>query len=196
MFNPFLFSILAFLPAQEQLEFSLGPHYASYLLYQNEEEVKGKWHFGGEISIANLIPYTGIKLRGAMLHYDAPAEQGPYAYEYDPLVFCASFDLLPFLDIRFIEMTAETGIGIYFWRGLYDDEVIVLPTGDEMKETDIGFVGGLTFQIRPIKYLGVEYAARYHYMATTNIYKYGFNDKDDKIWEHGIGMKLIVPVGY
>ena len=197
MFNPMLFSLLVFnIPAENHLEFTVGPHYASYLLFQDEEEAKGKWHFGGEIGITNFIPYIGIKIRGAMLRYDAPVDQGPYAYEYTPLIFCTSFDLLPFLDARWLELTAETGMGVYFWQGLYDDEVIVLPTGDEMKETDIGFVGGLTLQLRPVKYMGVEYATRYHYMATANIYKYGFTDKDDKIWEHGVGIKLIVPIGH
>lgn len=197
MLNLILITMLMFnASGGEHLEFTVGPHYASYSLYQDEEEAIDKWHFGGEIGITNFIPYIGIKIRGAMLHYDAPVDQEPYAYEYIPLIFCSSFDLLPFLNVRWLEFTAETGMGLYLWKGLYDDEVIVLPTGEEMKETDIGFVGGLTFQIRPVKYLGVEYATRYHYMATANIYKYGFSDKDDKIWEHAVGLKFILPLGY
>ena len=197
MFNPVFISMMIFtLPAGEHLEFTVGPHYASYLLYRDEEEARGKWHFGGEVSIANFIPHLGVKVRGAMLHYDALSEPGSYAYEYTPLIFCTSFDLLPFVNIQWLEFTAETGIGLYLWKGLYNDEVVVLPSGDEMKETDVGFIGGLTLQIRPIKYLGIEYATRYHYIATASIYKYGFSDKDDKIWEHGIGMKFIVPIGH
>ncbi len=177
------------------MDISVGPHYASYLLFQNEEEAKGRWHFGGEIGMANFIPHIGMKIRGAMLRYDAPLEQGPYTYEYAPLVFCASFDLLPFVSVRWFEFTAETGLGVYWWKGLYDDEVIVLPNGDKMSETDIGFVGGLTLRLNPLKHLGIEYATRYHYMATSNIYKYGFLDTDDKIWEHGAGIKFIMPFG-
>ncbi len=194
MFNPLLASMLIINMPAGHLEFTIGPSYGSYLLYQDEQEVKGKWHFGGEIGMVNFIPHLGAKVRGAMLHYDVSAAQGPDAYEYAPIIFCTSFDLLPFFDIQWLEFTAETGIGIYFWQGLENDEAFVLPDGDQMKETDIGFVGGLTFQLRPIKYLGIEYAMRYHYMATTNIVKYGFTDKDDKIWEHGIGMKLIIPI--
>jgi hypothetical protein len=196
MFNPLLLGMfLSLVGGSEYIEFTAGPHYASYLLFQDEEDEKGKWHFGGEIGVANFIPHLGVKIRGSMLHYDAPPEQGPYAYEYTPLIFCTSFDLLPFVDISWLELTAETGLGVYFWKGLYDGEVIELPTGDKMEETDIGFIGGLTFQVRPVKYLGVEYATRYHYIASAELYKYGFQDKDDKIWEHGVGVKFILPIG-
>lgn len=196
MFNPLLLSmLLSLVQSNERIEFTAGPHYASYILFQDEEDAMGKWHFGGEVGIANFIPHLGVKIRGSMLHYDAPEEQGPYAYEYTPLIFCTSFDLLPFFDIPWLAFTAETGLGVFFWKGLYDGEVIELPTGEKMEETDIGFIGGLTVQVRPIKYLGIEYATRYHYMASAEIYKYGFLDKDDKIWEHGVGVKLIIPIG-
>jgi hypothetical protein len=188
-----IYMLTCSLQSTRQLELTVGPHYASYLLFQDEEDAKGTWHVGGEIGIANLIPCIGVKVRGSMLRYDAPAEQGPYVYEYKPLSFCTSFDLLPFFGLTWLEFTAETGIGLYMWQGLYDDEVIVLPGGDKMEETDIGFVGGLTLQLRPIKCLGIEYATRYHYMATAD-YKYGFYDKDDKIWEHGAGLKYILPL--
>jgi len=186
--------LLCVLQTTPHLEFTAGPHYASYLLFQDEEDARGKWHFGGEIGVANFIPHLGIKIRGSMLQYDVPPEQGPYAYEYIPLIFCTSFDLLPFFDMSWLYVTAETGLGVYFWKGLYDNEVIILPGGDRMEETDIGFVGGLTLQVRPLKHFGLEYATRYHYIASADIYKYGFSDKDDKIWEHGAGLKFILPV--
>jgi hypothetical protein len=80
------------------------------------------------------------------------------------------------------------------WRGLYNGEVLILPTGEKAEEKDIGFVGGLTVQVRPIRYLGIEYAMRYNYLASAEIYKYGFEDKDDKIWENGVGVKFIIPL--
>ncbi len=181
-------------PTSEKIEISVGPTYSSYLLFQDTTEAIGKWNIGGEIGINNIIPHIGLKLRGTMLRYDAPAEQGPYAWEYTPISLCASFDILPFLKTPWMRLSVETGLGIYFWRGLYDDEVIVLPTGDTFEETDIGFVGGVTLQIRPVKYLGIEYAMRYNYMASAEIYKYGFSDKDDKIWENGVGIKFILPL--
>ena len=193
MFNPLLLGMLvSLIGSNEHIEFTAGPHYASYLLFQDDKDEIGEWHFGGEIGVANFIPHIGIKIRGSMLHY----EQGPYIYEYEPFILCTSFDLLPFVDIPWLEFTAETGIGVYFWRGLYNGEVIELPTGDKMEETDVGFIGGLTVQVRPIRYLGIEYATRYHYMASAELYKYGFTDTDDKIWEHGVGVKFIMPIGH
>ena len=181
-------------PTSEKIEISVGPTYSSYLLFQDTTEAIGKWNIGGEIGINNIIPHIGLKLRGTMLRYDAPAEQGPYTWEYTPISLCASFDILPFLKTPWMRLSVETGLGLYFWRGLYDGEVIVLPTGDTFEETDIGFVGGVTLQIRPVQYLGVEYAMRYNYMASAEIYKYGFTDKDDKIWENGVGIKFILPL--
>ena len=186
--------LLSTVQASPYLELSAGPHYASYLLFQDEDDAKGKWHLGGEIGAADFIPHLGGKIRGSMRHYDAPPEQGPYADEYTPLIFCVSFDLLPFFKIPWFRFTAETGLGVFLWKGLYDNEVIVLPSGDRMEETDIGFVGGLTLQVRPFKHIGLEYATRYYYIASADIYKYGFSDKDDKIWEHGAGLKFILPV--
>lgn len=178
----------------DNIEFSVGPSFSSYQLFQNDEESMGKWNLGGEIAIDNIVPNIGFKLRGTKLSYEAPPEQGPYVWEYTPLSLCASFNILPFLKTPWLKVSLETGLGLYIWRGLYDDEVIVLPTGEKAEEKDIGFVGGLTIQVRPMKYLGIEYAMRYNYMASAEIYKYGFDDKDDKIWENGIGVKFILPL--
>jgi hypothetical protein len=180
--------------ASDNLELSIGPSYSSYLLFQNDEESIGKWNLGGEIAVDNIVPNIGFKLRGTKLTYEAPQEQGPYVWEYTPLSLCASFNILPFIRIPWLHVSVETGLGLYLWRGLYDGEVIVLPTGEEADERDIGFVGGATVQVRPIKYLGIEYAMRYNYIASTDIYKYGFDDKDDKIWENGVGIKFILPL--
>lgn len=179
--------------ASDNLQLSIGPSYSSYLLFQNDEDAQGKWNLGGEIAIDNIIPNIGLKLRGTKLSYETPIE-GPYVWEYTPLSLCASFNMLPFLKLPWLKVSVETGLGLYLWRGLYDGEVIVLPTGEEADERDIGFVGGATVQLRPIKYLGIEYAMRYNYMASADIYKYGFDDKDDKIWENGVGIKFILPL--
>ncbi|MBE0433603.1 hypothetical protein IBX73_09095 [candidate division WOR-3 bacterium] len=178
----------------EQPEFSMGVNYSSYLLFQDTTEAIGKWNLDGEIGVINVVPHAGLKFRGSKLRYEAPVEQGPYVWEYTPLSLCASFNVLPFLRIPWLRLSLETGIGLYLWRGLYDGEVIILPTGDKMEETDIGFVGGVTLQIRPVRNLGIEYVMRYNYIASTDIYKYGFYDKDDKIWENGIGVKFILPL--
>ena len=180
--------------AGDNIQLSIGPSYSSYLLFQNDEDGKGKWNLGGEIAIDNIIPNIGLKLRGTRLSYEATPEQGPYAWDYTPLNLCASFNILPFLNTPWLRATIETGLGLYWWRGLYDGEVIVLPTGDKVEERDIGFVGGVTVQLRPIKYLGIEYAMRYNYIASADIYKYGFDDTDDKIWENGMGVKFILPL--
>ena len=180
--------------ANDNVQLSIGPSYSSYLLFRNDEDGKGKWNFGGEIGVDNIIPNIGLKLRGTKLSYEAPPEQGPYVWEYTPLNLCASFNILPFLKTPWLRVSIETGLGLYFWRGLYDGEVIILPSGEKAEETDIGFVGGATVQLRPIKYVGIEYAMRYNYIASTDIYKYGFDDKDDKIWENGVGIKFILPL--
>ena len=180
--------------AGDNIEFSIGPSYSSYLLFQDEEESIGKWNIGGEIAIDNVIPNIGFKVRGTKLSYEAPPEMGPYEWEYTPLSICASFNILPFVRIPWFKATIETGLGYYMWRGLYDGEVLILPTDEKAEEKDIGFVGGLTIQVRPIRYLGIEYAMRYNYLASAEIYKYGFEDKDDKIWENGVGVKFIIPL--
>lgn len=185
--------VVSLFQAGDRFELSLGPSYSSYLLFQNEEDAIGKWNLGGEVAVENIIPNIGLKFRGTKLSYEAPPEQGPYVWEYIPLNLCASFNILPFIKTPVFKLSIETGIGLYFWRGLYNDEVIILPTGDKVEERDIGFVGGFTFRLRPIRYLGIEYAMRYNYIASADIYKYGFDDKDDKIWENGIGIKFIIP---
>jgi hypothetical protein len=197
MFHAFLSGMLvltSFMQSSDKMHLSVGPHYASYLLFQNEEEAKGKWNIGGEIGIIDFVPNLGLKLRGTTLRYDAPPEQGPYAYEYTPLTLVTSFNILPFVHWDWMRLSVETGFGLYFWRGLFEDEVIVLPTGDKMEERDIGFVGGLTLQLRPTKFIGLEYSTQYNYMASAEIYKYGFLDKDDKLWEHGMAVKILIPL--
>lgn len=174
----------------EKIEFSVGVNYSSYQLYQDEHNRYDDWRVGGEIAVHNIIPHIGLKLRGTKLNFYTTFEE---SYEYLPITLCTSFDLLPFLEIEWLRLSAETGLGLYNWKGYWIDQVIVLPSGERMEEWDIGFVGGFTVQVRPVKYLGIEYAMRYNYMASAEIYKYGFDDKDDKIWENGIGVKFIFP---
>lgn len=189
-----LLILTSLFPAGEPVELAAGINYSSYLLFQDTTDAIGKWNVGGEIGIANIVPCVGLKIRGARLRYEAPPDQGPYVWEYTPLSLCASFNVLPFLRTPWLRLSVETGLGLYLWRGLYDDEVIVLPTGETVDETDIGFVAGVTLLFKPVKYLGIEYATRYNYIASANIYKYGFTDKDDKIWENGMGVKFILPL--
>ena len=176
-----------------KMEFSLGLNYSSYLLCQDTLEAKGKWSLGGEIGVDNIIPNIGLKLRGSRISYDASPEQELDTWEYIPLSLCTSFNILPFLKVSWLRASLETGLGLYHWRGLQNGAVVELPTGDKIEEWDIGFVGGFTVQVRPVKYLGIEYAMRYNYIASAEIYKYGFYDKDDKIWENGISVKFILP---
>lgn len=177
----------------DKLELSLGPSYSSYRLYQDDQYHFDEWHFGGEIAVANIIPHIGLKLRSTKVRFYPPIIFEEEYYEYMPITLCTSFDLLPFLKLDWLKLTAEAGLGLYNWKGYWIDHIIVLPSGEKMEEWDIGFVGGITFQLRPIKYLGIEYAMRYNYIASADIYKYGFDDKDDKIWENGIGIKFILP---
>jgi hypothetical protein len=174
-----------------QRHVAVGPLYSSYLMYRDSEDAMGVWRPGGEIGIMNIVPHIGFKLRTTMLRYDAPPEQGPYSFEYVPLSLCTSFDILPFFDIPWLRVSVETGLGLFWWKGLYEDQVIMLPSGENMEERDIGFIAGMTLQINPLPHVGIEYGTRYNYLASADPYKYGFLDKDEKLWEHGLGVKFL-----
>jgi hypothetical protein len=194
MLRTFLLSLLllaASARGSDRILFSFSPNYSYNYLYQDDQDLRGEWGFGGELEIKNFIPHIGLKFRGSKINYSARSGQNPYEYEYIPLSLCTSFDLLPFIDIPWLNLTAETGLGLYLWRGLDNGEVVVLPDASEMDEMDIGFVGGFTVQLRPTRYLGLEYATRYNYIASSDLSKYGYYDKDEKIWEHGVGLKLV-----
>lgn len=194
MFGTFIASVLwlTSLQAAEPIEISIGPQYSSYRLYMDEEGSLNEWNLGGEVAIQNIIPHVGLKLRGTKVTF-YPMIEEPY-YEYMPITLCTSFDLTPFLRLPWLRLSAETGLGLYNWKGYWIDEIIVLPNGELMEEWDMGFVIGFTVQLRPVKYLGIEYAMRYNYIASADINKYGFYDKDDKIWENGFGVKFILPL--
>jgi len=170
---------------------AVGPVYSSYRMYMDDQDAMGVWRPAGEIGIINVIPHVGFKVRATTLRYDAPPEQGPYSFEYVPLSVCTSFDILPFFEIPWLRVSLETGLGVYWWKGLYEDQVIVLSDGDTMEERDIGFIAGMTLQINPLPFIGIEYGTRYNYLASAEPYKYGFLDKDEKLWEHGVGVKFI-----
>ena len=179
----------------EGIEFSLGVYSSHYTLYGDGSVPTSyarwtDWRFGAEIGVANFVPNIGLKIRCSSVKYYSPFEEW---YEYVPLTLCTSFDLLPFLKLEWLKLSAETGFGIYFWKGLWIDQVIVLPNGEKMKERDFGFVGGFTLQVRPVKYIALEYATRYNYIASAELEKYGYFDKDEKIWEHGVGFKIFIP---
>jgi hypothetical protein len=184
-----------FIQSNENLEFSFSPHYSSYRLRRNDNDPDEKWCFGGEIGVANIIPNIGLKLRATRLNYEIhQCGFGVNLLEYTPITLCTSFNLLPFLELGWLKLTAETGIGLYLWRGLRDGEVVILPDDGKFDEKDIGFIGGITLQLRPIRFIGLEFASRYNYVASADIYKYGFTDKDEKIWENGFGLKIILPL--
>ncbi|UCD20199.1 MAG: hypothetical protein JSU64_03410 [candidate division WOR-3 bacterium] len=193
MFGMFITNLLwlSSVQAAEPIEISIGPQYSLYQLYRDEAGSLNEWGLGAEVSIQNVIPSIGMKLRWTKQNFYTPIEE---SYEYMPITLCTSFDLTPFFKLHWLRLSAETGLGLYNWKGYWIDDIIVLPSGELMEEWDIGFVVGFTVQLRPMKYLSVEYAMRYNYIASTDIEKYGFYDKDDKIWENGFGVKFILPL--
>ncbi len=181
--------------SSDKVEISFGPHYSPTMLYLDEEDPQTEGLYGGEVGIVNFIPHVGLKLRGGKVEYDAPVGYSATRFEYMPLILCTSFDMIPFLRLPWVRLTVETGFGLFLWRGVDSSgETIELANGETMDEKDLGFVGGITFQIRPVRYFGVEYAMRYNHIASSNLEKYGFFDKDEKLWEHGIGVKVVVPL--
>lgn len=183
--------VLSFLNRVEaKINISLGPYYSSYLLYMDDEGSKGEWSLGGEVGITGFLPHIGLKLRGSRIRYDTPVESVSYDFEYVPITLCTSFDLLPFVDIHRFALSMETGFGLYLWKGFSDGEMTVLPDGGKMNEKDIGFVGGMTVRLKVNRFIGLEFVTRYNYIASSNIYKYGYFDKDEKIWENGIGVNF------
>ena len=178
--------------AQHVPELFISCNGSHYFLYQDTLAARGQWGFGGELGVQNIIPNIGLKLRGGFVTYDPVPEQNSYEYRYIPLSLCTSFNILPFLDLEWLHVFLETGFGLFWWKGLSNGEVVELPDNEYMDERDLGFVGGLTVQIRPVRFLGIEYATRFNYIASSDLYKYGFFDKDDKLWEHGFGLKYII----
>lgn len=196
MLHSLLISLFIFTyPAGEnkKVEFSIGASYSHFYLYQDIEDSRRKSGFTGEIGITNFIPNIGLKIRGSRVKYEGASETNPYEYEYVPLTLCTSFNLLPFVESGWLSLSMETGFGLYLWRGLDNDKVVVLPNGDTIQEKDIGFVGGLSLQVRPYRLIALEIASRFNYIASSNLEKYGYSDKDEKLWENGIELKIILP---
>lgn len=171
----------------------VGGSYSSYLLYQDENDPKGKWQWEMQSGISNIIPNLGLKISGTVIRYKAPPEVGPYEYKYTPIVLTFNYNLLPFLRTGFLQLNLETGFGVFFWQGLYRGNVIVLPSGEKMDEEDLGFIGGLELVLKPINNLGISSQISYQYVTSSNIYKYGYFDKDEKFFINGFGIKLFLP---
>lgn len=189
----FLFSIGSGGRMADKMQFFIGPTYSSYLLYQDDEEdTKRKWQWGLEAGVVNIIPKIGLKLSTTVLEYDGPTESESYTYKYTPLTFCTSFNLMPFLNLNWLSLSVETGFGLYLWQGLFNDQVMVLPTG-EMDEKDLGFAAGIGLQIKPTRYLALSSYIQYNYLMSANIYKYGYFDKDEKIFANGFGIRIFLP---
>lgn len=193
MFHAFLSSIVmltCLIQGSDKIEFSIGANYSSYILYMNDEDSHNQWSLGGEIAVHNFIPNIGLKLKCSKVEYSHfPFEGYTYVFEYVPITLCASFNMLPFLKSQWLRLSLETGIGLYFWTG----KTYELVQSTYIDERDIGFVGGFTLQVKPFKFIASEYITRYNYIASTDIYKYGFDDKDEKLWENSIGLKIILP---
>ncbi len=189
-----LLSLLLYTSSPVTTELSFGPDYSSYILYQDENPGHSKYNPGAGIEIEGIVPHIGLKIRGTRLIYNSTLTGNPYDLEFIPITLCTSFDLLPFLNTTRLRLSLETGIGLFLWKGFYDNQTVILPSGEEMKEKDIGFVGGLTLQFRICRYIGIEVLTRYNYIASADIYKYGFQDKDEKIWENGLGLNFILPL--
>lgn len=171
----------------------VGGSYSSYLLYQDEDDPKGKWQWEMQSGISNIIPNLGLKVSGTVISYKAPFEVGPYEYKYNPIVLTFNYNLLPFLKTGMIQLNLQTGFGLFFWQGLYNGNVIVLPSGEKMEEKDLGFVGGVELILKPINNLGISAQLLYQYLTSSNIYKYGYFDKDEKFFINGFGLKLFLP---
>jgi hypothetical protein len=187
LFFPFV--LISF--ACGEVSFSAGPHFSSYLLYLDDEDPVSTWGFGGEVAIHDFIPLISLKLRGAKVRYDSPFETIPYDYDYIPFTLTSSFDMLPFYDISWLDLNLETGFSYCFWKALSGGEVVVLPSGDEMNERDYGFVGGFSILVKPMKHLGIKFVSQFNYLASSDIYKYGYFDKDEKLWENGISLTFL-----
>jgi hypothetical protein len=175
-------------------QFYAGPDCAFYLLYQDSLEARTRWQFGGETGIENIIANIGIRVHGTYLQYEVPASGAePYIYDYIPVSFCIEFNMLPFIQNRRAAIYLLTGLGLYLWKGSFNGETITLPSGGKMEEKDLGFVGGLSLRLKLRKNVGIEAVSRYHYMTSANIDKYGYFDKDDKLWENGLSLKFLFP---
>jgi len=179
------------------LQFEGGVLYNYCVVSQDNRDFETINNWAGEIGIVNVVPKIGFKLRGSFVEYQpsdidtTPVNENLITYQYYPLTLCTSFNLMPFFKVSFLRFSMETGIGVYFWKGLYNNEVVVLPAG-KMDEKDFGFTGGLSLQIKPVQFIGIEITSRYHYIASANLEKYGYYDKDEKLWENGIGLKVVL----
>jgi len=182
-----------FNPKMDTHQIFIGPSYSSYILFMDDDAPKGKWQWGIQMGVSNIIPKLGVKISGTVVCYDAPPEVGPYKYKYTPIVLTFNYNLLPFLKTGLIQLNLETGFGLYLWQGLFNDQVIVLPTGEKMDEKDLGFIGGLELQIKPMDNIGFFSHLSYQYLTSSNIYKYGYFDKDEKFFVNGFGLKLFLP---
>lgn len=174
------------------VEWSIGARYASYHLYWNAEAATNQWGLSTEAAVYNIVPRIGFKCAVSTVKYEnIPFSGYAYTVDYIPLTFVTSFDVLPFLETQWVRLFLETGIGVYFWEGTSDG----LTEEDRVTfdETNIGFLGGLTLHLRPLKYIGIDLTSRYHHITSADIYKYGFEDKDDKLWENGVGLRVILP---
>jgi hypothetical protein len=161
-------------------------------LYWNEEAATNQWGIGAQAAVHNIIPGIGFTFAVSTVDYEnIPFSGYAYKVDYVPVTFITSFDMLPFLKTEWLRLFLDTGIGIYVWEGsaygLTEEERVTFD------ETNVGFLGGFTVHLRPVKYLGIDLISRYHYLASADINKYGFEDKDDRLWENGVGLRVIVP---
>lgn len=188
-----MLSTILFLTIQAQpVEWSVCARYSSFHLYWNEEAATNQWGLSAEAAVHNIVPHIGFKCAVSTVQYEnIPFSGYAYSVDYIPLTFVTSFDILPFLEIERVRLFLETGIGVYFWDGTSDG--LTEEDRATFDETNIGFLGGLTLHLRPLKYVGIDLTSRYHYITSADIYKYGFEDKDDKLWENGIGLRVILP---
>ncbi len=181
-----------FNPKIDSRQVFIGASYSSYQLFQDDEDSKEIRQFGVEVGIINIIPKLGIKISGASLNYDSSTVFGTFTRKYIPLTLRFNYNLLPFLKTAVLQLNLETGFGLYLWQGLFNGEVITLPTGEKMDEKDFGFTGGLELQIKPLNNLAIFSHLQYHYLTSSNIYKYGYFDKDEKFFVKGLGLKFFL----
>lgn len=154
------------------------------------------------LKLKDLIPGIGLELTGNQLKFSrsdndtTPMDESLYELRYTPFSLCGTYDSSPLFPNRFLRLFLTAGLGFYLWENRYEGKVITLPDslgGGEIKEQDIGFVGGIGLEFTPLRFLGLELVTRYHYIASCEFDKYGPWDKDEKLWETRIGLNFYLP---
>lgn len=170
----------------------LGPDVESY------EPAPG---WGAALGLRGILPGVGIgvSLGHCRFHQSdldiTLVDEEKYELRYTPAVIYGIYDSSPLLEGFPVQWFILAGLGLYRWEERYDGKVIVLPPPfeGEIKEMDLGFVGGIGLEFSPLHRLGIRVITRYHYIGSTELEKYGPWDKDERLWENGVRLCLYLP---